>query len=114
MCVCCLACLAFPSSPPTFPANNPPSTTTKQQTPKTPPPAEFAKRLQALARQEDRELLRVFEASFEGPEGTRREADFDAEFFFENARGVLDERDKGGKPVVMAAGADPAGDGGKQ
>ena len=50
----------------------------------------------------------MFEASFEGPEGTRREEDFDAEFFFENARGVLDERDKGGKPVVMAAGAGAA------
>jgi hypothetical protein len=46
----------------------------------------------------------VFEASFEGPEGTRREEDFDAEFFFENAQGVLMEKDKGGKPVVMAAG----------
>ena len=59
---------------------------------KSPPRADFAKRLQALARQEDKELLRVFEASFEGPEGTRREADFDAEFFFENARGLLDDK----------------------
>lgn len=53
-------------------------------------PTEFAKRLQALARHEDKELLRVFEASFEGEEGKgRREEDFDFEFFLENAHGVV-------------------------
>ncbi|GAB5034143.1 dihydrolipoamide s-acetyltransferase [Nannochloropsis oceanica] len=51
---------------------------------------EFSKKLQSLARHEDKQLLRVFEASFEG-EGTRREEDFDVEFFLEEGRGIVHE-----------------------
>ena len=51
---------------------------------------EFAKKLQSLARQENAQLLRVYEASFEG-EATGKQEDFDLEFFLENARGIVEE-----------------------
>lgn len=51
---------------------------------------EFAKKLQSLARQENPELLRVYEASFE-KEPTGKEEDLDLEFFLENARGIVEE-----------------------
>jgi len=42
-----------------------------------------------LARHENPELMKVFEASFEGDE--RTEENFDLEFFLENCKGILEE-----------------------
>lgn len=53
------------------------------------PVAEFGKQLLSLARNEHPGLLKVYEASFEGSIPTEEE--FDAEFFMENARGIIDE-----------------------
>lgn len=46
-----------------------------------------------MARHEDAQLLRIFEASFEG-DGPRREEDFDLEFFLEECRGRTLELDQ--------------------
>ena len=51
----------------------------------------MVKKLMYLARHEDPELMKVFDASFEGEDKT--EETFDLEFFLENARGILEEED---------------------
>jgi len=74
---------------------------------------EFAKKLQALARHEDKQLLRVFEASFEG-EGLRKEEDFDLEFFLEEGRGVVREMEEASAAKGSGVNGSSSSSGGKE
>ncbi len=56
---------------------------------------DFAKKLQSLARKGDKELLTVFEASFDGIKFDQES--FDIKFFLSNARGLIkDLKDQDG------------------